>query len=95
MPLMQHPSHMPLPTVMHYITLWLCSYEFIYKQAVESTDAFLGMSGKDPSSTCCEDLVVRVELPEASSISGTQPTCVIAHKQRVVSRWCNSALACQ
>eukprot|EP00877_Chromochloris_zofingiensis_P003784 jgi/Chrzof1/13406/Cz07g31240.t1 len=47
----------------------LPSYEFIYKQAVESTDAFLGMSGKDPSSTCCEDLVVRVELPEASSIS--------------------------
>ncbi len=46
------------------------SHEFIYKQAVASTDAFLGMSGKDPSSTCCEELVVRIELPEASSAAG-------------------------
>jgi hypothetical protein len=35
------------------------SYEFVYKQAVRTQDAYLGMSGKDPSSTCCEDLVVR------------------------------------
>ncbi|GIL55027.1 hypothetical protein Vafri_10693 [Volvox africanus] len=42
------------------------SYEFLYKQAVDTADNFLGMSGKDPSSTCCEDLVLRVELPEAA-----------------------------
>mmetsp|Transcript_13160 Transcript_13160/g.28215 ORF Transcript_13160/g.28215 Transcript_13160/m.28215 type:complete len:187 (+) Transcript_13160:84-644(+) len=41
-------------------------YEFMYKQAVETTDVFLGMSGKDESSTSCEELVVRIELPEVS-----------------------------
>ena len=43
------------------------SYEFIYKQAVATTDAYLGMSGKDPSSICCEELLVRVALPGARS----------------------------
>ena len=38
-------------------------YEFYYKQAVETQDAFLGMGDKDPSSTQCEDIVLRVELP--------------------------------
>eukprot|EP00983_Pelagomonas_calceolata_P102810 1158848-Pelagomonas_calceolata.AAC.2 len=47
----------------------MCRYEFRYKQAVESTDVFLGMSGKTESSTSCEDLVVRIMLPEVSSIS--------------------------
>ncbi|KAG2490866.1 hypothetical protein HYH03_010784 [Edaphochlamys debaryana] len=41
------------------------SYEFLYKQAVDTADNFLGMSGKDNSSTSCEDLVVRIELPGA------------------------------
>jgi hypothetical protein len=45
----------------------LCSYEFMYKQAVATTDAFLGMSGKDPSSTCCEELVVCIQLPHAAT----------------------------
>ncbi len=40
------------------------------KQAVESTDVFLGMGGKDESSTSCEDLVVKILLPEVSAISG-------------------------
>lgn len=52
-------------------------YEFRYKQAVESTDMFLGMSGKDESSTSCEDLVVRITLPEVSSISGGWPQCCL------------------
>lgn len=43
-------------------------YEFIYKQAIETTDAFLGMSGKDPSSTSCETMVVRLELPGTGSV---------------------------
>ena len=29
-------------------------YEFIYKQAIGTEDAFLGMGDKDPSSTSCE-----------------------------------------
>lgn len=52
----------------------LCSYEFVYKQAVESTDAFLGMMNKDPSSTCCEDLQLRVDLPKSKSLAGTATT---------------------
>ncbi|KAI8476102.1 MAG: hypothetical protein J3K34DRAFT_513950 [Monoraphidium minutum] len=43
------------------------SHEVVYKQAVGASDAFLGMSGKDPSSACCEDLVVRIRLPAAAS----------------------------
>jgi hypothetical protein len=31
----------------------------VYKQAVTPEDMFLGMSGRDPSTHCCEDLVVR------------------------------------
>ena len=47
-----------------------CRYEFLYKQAVESTDMFLGMSGKDESSTSCEDMVLRIELPGVSGAAG-------------------------
>ncbi len=47
-------------------------YEFLYKQAVQSTDVFLGMSGKDESSTSCEDMVLRIELPGVSSASGAR-----------------------
>jgi hypothetical protein len=42
----------------------------MYKQAVESTDVFLGIGGKDESSQSCEDLVVKVSLPEVAAISG-------------------------
>ena len=44
-------------------------YEFMYKQSVESTDMFLGMSGKNESSTSCEDMVLRIELPGISGAS--------------------------
>jgi len=54
------------------------AHEFLYKQAVGASDAFLGMSGKDPSSACCEELVVRIRLPEAQSAAeldlDVQPT---------------------
>jgi len=36
---------------------------------------FLGMSGKNESSTSCEDMVLRVELPGISGASGKQITC--------------------
>ena len=43
-------------------------HEFSYKQAVATTDAFLGMDpmGKDPTSTSCEELVLTVFLPDTS-----------------------------
>ena len=47
-----------------------CSFEFLYKQAVSSTDAFLGIMDKDASSACCEDLDLRIDLPNANSLSG-------------------------
>ena len=47
-------------------------YEFLYRQAVSTADNFLGMSGKDPSSSCCEELLVHVQLPGAESIKGAR-----------------------
>ena len=45
-------------------------YEFLYKQAVSTADNYLGMSyvHKDPSSSNCEQLVVRIELPGTDSV---------------------------
>jgi hypothetical protein len=59
------------------------AYEFTYKQAVQTTDVYLGLDpmGKDPTSTSCEDLVLTVTLPEASSVQDVdvdlKPTWVI------------------
>ena len=44
-------------------------YEFLYKQAVTANDAYLGMGEKDPSSTQCEDLVLRVNLAGEESVA--------------------------
>ncbi|GBG90599.1 hypothetical protein CBR_g50942 [Chara braunii] len=44
-------------------------YEFVYKQAVTAYDAYFGLSEKNPSSLCCEDLVLKVKLPGTSSLS--------------------------
>ena len=38
-------------------------YDISYKQKVTSEDMFLGMSGKNPSTACCEDMIVKIELP--------------------------------
>lgn len=45
-------------------------FEFRYKQSITTSDNFLGMSGKDPSSTCCEHLVLVVQLPHATTAAG-------------------------
>jgi hypothetical protein len=47
-----------------------CRFELRYKQAVTTSDNFLGMSGKDPSSSCCEELLVVLQLPRAKSAAG-------------------------
>eukprot|EP00794_Sanderia_malayensis_P007318 gene7318-8136_t len=38
-------------------------YEVLFKQKVTTDDVFLGMTGKNQSTACCEDLLVRVQLP--------------------------------
>ena len=38
-------------------------YEILYKQRVGTEDVFLGIGGLDPSSRCCQDLLVRIALP--------------------------------
>lgn len=39
-------------------------YEMIFKQAVTSEDMYLQMSGRNPSSSSCEDLVIKIKLPD-------------------------------
>uniref|UniRef100_A0A8C2TE01 Dynein axonemal assembly factor 6 n=1 Tax=Coturnix japonica TaxID=93934 RepID=A0A8C2TE01_COTJA len=38
-------------------------YEILFKQHVGTEDVFFGMSRKDPSTACCEDMV-KIKLPE-------------------------------
>ncbi|XP_074545428.1 dynein axonemal assembly factor 6 [Halichoeres trimaculatus] len=38
-------------------------YEIILKQSVGTEDLFLGLNGKDPSSMCCEAMLVKIKLP--------------------------------
>ena len=38
----------------------------MYKQSVTSEDIFLGMSEKNPSSQSCNQMVVRVQLPQTT-----------------------------
>ena len=40
-------------------------YDVLYKQHVGTEDVFLGLSDKDPSSTHCDALLVKVKLPGA------------------------------
>jgi hypothetical protein len=44
-------------------------YEIIYKQKVTSEDIYLGMGDKTPGSASCESIIVRIEMPLASSVS--------------------------
>ncbi|XP_067308725.1 protein PIH1D3 isoform X2 [Pseudorasbora parva] len=42
-------------------------YEIVLKQSVGTEDLFLGLSRKDPSSMCCESMLVRVKLPDTKA----------------------------
>ncbi|KAK3513790.1 hypothetical protein QTP70_028885 [Hemibagrus guttatus] len=42
-------------------------YEIIMKQSVGTEDLFLGMSRNNPSSMCCESMLVRVKLPKTQA----------------------------
>ncbi|XP_068061366.1 dynein axonemal assembly factor 6 isoform X2 [Anomalospiza imberbis] len=39
-------------------------YEISFKQHVGTEDVYFGMTGKDPSTACCEDIVIKIKLPE-------------------------------
>ncbi|XP_067904117.1 protein PIH1D3 [Heterodontus francisci] len=39
-------------------------YEILFKQQVGTEDVFLGMSRKDGSTACCEDMVIKIKLPD-------------------------------
>ncbi|XP_038056520.1 dynein assembly factor 6, axonemal-like isoform X2 [Patiria miniata] len=39
-------------------------YDIIFKQAVTTEDMFLQMSNKTPSSVSCEDMVIKISLPD-------------------------------
>lgn len=54
-----------------------CRYSFLLKQTVGTEDAYLGLGNKDPSSNCCEDLVLKVELPGIDSIKGSYAPSVL------------------
>lgn len=38
-------------------------YEILQRQAVGTEDVFLGLSNKDPSSNCCDSILVKIWLP--------------------------------
>ncbi|KAM9791518.1 dynein axonemal assembly factor 6 isoform 3-T3 [Syngnathus typhle] len=42
-------------------------YEIILKQNVGTEDLFLGLSRKDPSSMCCEAMLVKIKLPDSKA----------------------------
>ncbi|KAI3374658.1 hypothetical protein L3Q82_021235 [Scortum barcoo] len=42
-------------------------YEILLKQSVGTEDLFLGLSGKDPSSMCCEAMLVKIKLPDTKA----------------------------
>ncbi|XP_043560214.1 protein PIH1D3 [Chiloscyllium plagiosum] len=39
-------------------------YEILFKQRVGTEDVFFGLSRKDSSTACCEDMVIKIKLPD-------------------------------
>jgi hypothetical protein len=61
-------------------------YEFMYKQAVSTADAYLGMAhNKDPGSRSCEDLVFVAHLPGTTALADLDLD-VQADRLRLVSQ---------
>jgi|TARA_B100001142_G_scaffold142124_1_gene143361 hypothetical protein len=51
------------------VGLSIPTYEFLYKQAINTADAFLGMAhNKDPGTRSCEDMVLKISLPGTKSM---------------------------
>ena len=54
----QSPSvSCPFSSIIRQLLLFL-RYQILFKQCVGTEDVFFGMSRKDPSTACCEDMVV-------------------------------------
>uniref|UniRef100_A0A8D0B8M5 Dynein axonemal assembly factor 6 n=1 Tax=Salvator merianae TaxID=96440 RepID=A0A8D0B8M5_SALMN len=42
-------------------------YEILFRQQVGAEDVFLGVSRKDPSTACCEDMLIKIQLPDTKA----------------------------
>lgn len=63
---------------LHTVSVCVCvcvfRYEIILKQSVGTEDLFLGLNGKDPSSMCCEAMLVTYQPPHGFYTSLTCDT---------------------
>ncbi|XP_021030157.1 protein PIH1D3 [Mus caroli] len=41
-------------------------YEIVFQQTVGTEDVYLGLTRKDPSTACCQELVVKIKLPNTN-----------------------------
>nr|XP_044995754.1 dynein axonemal assembly factor 6 isoform X1 [Jaculus jaculus]XP_044995755.1 dynein axonemal assembly factor 6 isoform X1 [Jaculus jaculus] len=41
-------------------------YEIIFQQKVGTEDIYLGLTSKDPSTACCQEILVKIKLPETN-----------------------------
>ncbi|KAL3878654.1 hypothetical protein ACJMK2_030985 [Sinanodonta woodiana] len=42
----------------------VCKYDIVYKQAVTTEDIYLQMGNKTPTTASCEEMVVKIKLPD-------------------------------
>ncbi|XP_055981802.1 dynein axonemal assembly factor 6 [Sorex fumeus] len=60
-----------IPEKVNFDDFWdgreMPEYEILFKQQVGTEDVFLGLTRKDSSTACCEDLVVKIKLPETNT----------------------------
>lgn len=47
-------------------TDYFFSYEIVFQQTVGTEDVYLGLTRKDPSTACCQELVVKIKLPNTN-----------------------------
>nr|XP_013005690.1 protein PIH1D3 [Cavia porcellus]XP_013005691.1 protein PIH1D3 [Cavia porcellus] len=60
-----------VPEGAEYDDVWdvreIPEYEIIFKQQVGTEDVYLGLTRKDSSTACCQELVVKIQLPNTNS----------------------------
>ncbi|XP_012368553.2 protein PIH1D3 [Octodon degus] len=59
-----------VPEGAEYDDMWdvreIPEYEIIFKQPVGTEDVYLGLTRKDSSTACCQELVVKIKLPNTN-----------------------------
>ncbi|EHB14650.1 hypothetical protein GW7_12933 [Heterocephalus glaber] len=59
-----------VPEGAEYDDMWdvreIPEYEIIFKQQVGTEDVYLGLTRKDSSTACCQELVVKIQLPNTN-----------------------------